>query len=238
MNLLIGWNAWSVLEFLMTGENVENTCWRYRSGYYVGFKPPWLAEPFEDYKGQRIDKVFIPSSLSEEDYRFVDSLGAEEIFYLEEGEYDYVKYKDDDKHLRIPFYTMNPDEIANPEVFSEIRKLTLTPEIIDKYISLYDVWMPEDKYDVILYTDPMELDFGTPNVKEIVSDYMDKYHKGARILVKAHPRDKTDWCWDTCSYRVPAQLLLHRNAIHVFMYRTTVLRYIGETQKIEMINLI
>lgn len=167
MNLLIGWNAWSVLEFLMTGERVQDTCFFYKRGYYKDCNPAWLAAPFRVYRGQRIDKVFIPSSLSKEDYEFIHSLEAKEIFYLEEGEYDYNKYEDDDRHLHIPFYTMNPDKIANPDVFSEIRKLSLTSEMINEYMRLYDISMPNDLYDVILYTDPLEIDF---NIKKCKRD--------------------------------------------------------------------
>ena len=65
-----------------------------------------------------------------------------------------------------------------------------------------------------------------------------KHHANDRILVKTHPRDTTVWNWDVCSPKIPAQLLLNRDVTHVFMYKTTVLRYIGKDKKIEMINII
>ena len=67
---------------------------------------------------------------------------------------------------------------------------------------------------------------------------MEKYHKDKRILVKQHPRDDTVWQWDKCSDKIPAQLLLSRNAIHVFIFKTTILRYISGSKLIEMINII
>lgn len=237
-NLLMGWNPWSVFEYLMTGESIENTCWQFRHGYYKHEDPSWLSDPFEKYSGQHIEKVFAPSSLYATDYAFIKTLGNVDVYYLEEGEYDYVRYDDNDKHMRIPFYTMNPDAIANPDAFSEIRQLTCTQSVIDKFLKLYNVKLPMDKYDVILYTDPIELDFGTSHVKEKVEDYMQKYHGNDRILVKTHPLDTTVWNWDVCSPKIPAQLLLNRNVVHVFMYKTTVLRYIYRNKEMEMINII
>lgn len=238
MNLLLGWNPWSVFEYLMTGEKVENTCWKFRRGYYKSDDPDWLAEPFIPYVDQHIDKVYAPSALTSEDYAFIKTLGNPEVFYLEEGEYDYIKYRAGDKHLRVPFYTMNPDAIANAKVFSEVRKLVCSTDIIDTFLNLYNVTPPDDKYDVILYTDPLELDFGITGVKEVVMDYMQRNHNSARILVKTHPRDNTVWDWDVCSLKIPAQLLLGRNVIHVFMYQTTVLRYLDDSKHREMINII
>lgn len=89
MNLFVGWNSWSVLEYLMTGEKVEDTYWYFKSGYYTNFKPLWLSKPFKNYEGQEIDKIYIPSSLLDEDYDYIKTLGAKEILYLEEGEYEH-----------------------------------------------------------------------------------------------------------------------------------------------------
>lgn len=237
MNLLMGWNPWSVFEYLMTGESVTDTCWQFRHSYYKHEDPSWLSEPFVKYCGQPIEKVFAPSSLCANDYAFIQTLGNVDVYYLEEGEYDYVRYAENDKHMRIPFYTMNPDAIANPDAFSEIRKLTCTQSVVDKFLQLYNVTLPADNYDVILYTDPMELDFGMTDVREQVEDYMRQHHANDRILVKTHPRDTTVWDWDVCSPKIPAQLLLNRDVIHVFMYKTTVLRYIDRNKETEMINL-
>lgn len=236
MNLFIGWNAWSVLEYLMTGEDIQNTYWRFKDDYYKGFTPTWLAKPFKMYKDQKVDKVFAPSSLTQRDYDFIKSLRVDDVYYLEEGEYDYRKYGEEDAHFFVPFYTMNPDKIANPEKFPEIRKLELTVQVTNKFLNMYDAWLPSNDYDVILYTDPLEADCKISNVKEIVVSYMEKYHPNEKILVKAHPRDNVRWDWDVCSHRIPAQLLLNRDVTHVFMYETTVIRYLDSLKRKEMID--
>lgn len=235
MVLFIGWNAWSVLEYLMTGENIEDTYWKFKADYYKDYVPTWISSPFKLYNGEKVDRVYVPSALTDADKDFLINLGVSDIRYLEEGEYDYIKYKDE--HMFKPFYTLNPDRIANKEVYSEIRQLYLTDDVIKKYLELYDVWEPSDDYDVILYTDPLDKDLGIDNVKELVEAYMNENHSGSKILVKAHPRDTINWCWDMCSHRIPAQMLLMRDVIHIFMYNTTVIRYLGEDKKKEMINI-
>lgn len=238
MTLFIGWNAWSVLEYLMTGEKIEDTYFKIKDSYYLELTPSWLTEPFKMYTGQKVDRIYMPTSMTQEDIDFVNALNVQEMYYLEEGEYDYMPYKEEDKHFNIPLYTMNPAEIANKEVFSTILKLELTDDIIHKFLSLYDIWLPENKYDVILYTDPIEKDFGLKGVKEKVEEYMEKNHSGQSILVKAHPRDTTVWNWDMCSHRVPAQILLNRDVTHVFMYNTTVIRYLSKDKKSEYIDIL
>lgn len=245
MNLLIAWNAWSLLQYLLITKWDSNCQVRFRSGYYKDSIPKHFKELCETVLipydcTSLFDKVFVNSASSERDINILQKLKYKELHVIEEGAYDYNEHLWNDTLRSGCYHSVNMDRVWQKEMYRSTEIIRWDETIISKYLELFgDIEI--DNTDMIIYTDPLDIDFGVLDYRERLIDYIENKFPNKHILIKRHPRDCNEYkskkvTLNTCNDLIPAQILGRLNCTQFYFYQSTGLFYIKEASKIYLVQ--
>lgn len=217
----------------------------FRSAYYKDTVPEHFKKLCETvlkpYSGTRhFDKVFVNSASNAHDISSLQTIDYRELHIIEEGAYDYNEHLWNETLRSGCYHSMNIDRVWQKEMYRHIERVNWNDSVINKYLKLFEGVKMCD-VDIIVYTDPLDNDFGVLDYKERVINYLENNFPHSHIMVKRHPRDCNTYTsgivtLDVCDDLIPAQVLGRFDCTQFYFYPSTGLFYIEDTLKIYFVQ--
>lgn len=199
---------------------------------------------YDSFCKETYDTIYIPSSVYPETITKLKHTKFNEIILLEEGMYDYVSgelvYTEPEIFLNRVKYVNNPEKSLCNELYKEINKINFDEETLSiiKDILTDDLKLLPGKLDLIVFTDPLDIDFGFKH-KNILIKKLEKEYPGKNILFKKHPRDLNNYKSNKYNYfensNISGQIIEKLyDCEKVFIYPSTILLTIENLSKIKL----
>ena len=199
---------------------------------------------YDSFCKETYDTINIPSSVYPETITKLKHTKFNEIILLEEGMYDYVSgelvHTEPEIFLNRIKYVNNPEKSLFNELYKEINKINFDEESLSiiKDILTDDLKLLPEKLDLIVFTDPLDIDFGFKH-KNILIKKLEKEYTGKNILFKKHPRDLNNYKSNKYNYfensNISGQIIEKLyDCEKVFIYPSTILLTIENLSKIKL----
>ena len=199
---------------------------------------------YDSFCKETYDTIYIPSSVYPETITKLKHTKFNEIILLEEGMYDYVSgelvYTEPEIFLNRIKYVNNPEKSLFNELYKEINKINFDEETLSiiKDILTDDLKLLPGKLDLIVFTDPLDIDFGFKH-KNILIKKLEKEYTGKNILFKKHPRDLNNYKSNKYNYfensNISGQIIEKLyDCEKIFVYPSTILLTIENLSKIKL----
>lgn len=199
---------------------------------------------YDSFCKETYDTIYIPSSVYPETITKLKHTKFNEIILLEERMYDYVSgelvHTEPEIFLNRIKYVNNPEKSLFNELYKEINKINFDEETLSiiKDILTDDLKLLPEKLDLIVFTDPLDIDFGFKH-KNILIKKLEKEYTGKNILFKKHPRDLNNYKSNKYNYfensNISGQIIEKLyDCEKVFIYPSTILLTIENLSKIKL----
>ena len=247
MNVFIVWNAYSILQFMLSIDNYKE--------FYITIDLDYNKNDDNDIrklceillenkiiKGiissdelfeNSYDTIICMAYINDYLYDILQKVDYNKLILLEEGIYNYLNPKIEEKYIKLHneaiLFVNDTKNVSNKELFKEIKRIKKDQNILEEYINALNYNNLPDNIDIVFFTSPIDIDFEYKDYKRDVIKYLEDKYSGKRILIKNHPRDHLRYdspLYETfyVDFGMPGQIISKKyDCEKVYAYASTVI---------------